>query len=222
MDRHFFEELDSLKELLLKMGAIAENMVNMAVKALVEKDVKLLETIKDNEAKINRLQVDIDEYCLKLTALHQPAAGDLRFLLGIIKINSELERVGDHAENISKSIQKVLGHEQLKPFDDMPKMVDIVNSMFKESLHAFVNLDVEKAKYILLRDHKVDKLRYKIIEELTDLMKKDSNAIEYAISLILIANNFEKIADHATNIAEVVIFVAQGKDVRHHFEDPLM
>jgi phosphate transport system protein len=222
MDRHFFEELDSLKELLLKMGSIAENMVSMAIKALVEKDAKLLETIKDNEAKMNRLQVDIDEYCLKLTALHQPAAIDLRFILGVIKINSELERVGDHAENISKSILKVLGGEQLKPFVDMPKMVDIVNTMFKESLHAFVNLDVEKAKYILLRDDKVDKLRYKIIQELTELMKTDPSTTECAISLILITNNFEKIADHATNIAEVVIFVAQGKDVRHHFEDPLI
>jgi phosphate transport system protein len=168
------------------------------------------------------LQVDIDEYCLKLTALHQPAASDLRFLLGIIKINSELERVGDHAENISKSILRVLKNKQLKPFDDMPKMVDIVNNMFKESLHAFVNLDVEKAKYILLRDDQVDNLRDKIRRELIELMKKDSTTIEDAISLILIANNFEKIADHATNIAEVVIFVAQGKDVRHHFEDPLM
>jgi phosphate transport system protein len=222
MDRHFFEELDSLKELLLKMGTIAENMVNMAVKALVEKNARLLDTIKENEAKMNRLQVDIDEYCLKLTALHQPAASDLRFLLGIIKINSELERVGDHAENISKSILRVLKNKQLKPFDDMPKMVDIVNNMFKESLHAFVNLDVEKAKYILLRDDQVDNLRDKIRRELIELMKKDSTTIEDAISLILIANNFEKIADHATNIAEVVIFVAQGKDVRHHFEDPLM
>jgi phosphate transport system protein len=219
MDRHFFEELDSLKELLLKMGAIAEDMVSMAVKALVEKDGKLLEKIKENEAKINRLQVDIDEYCLKLTALHQPAASDLRFLLGIIKINAELERVGDHAVNIGKSILKVLEFEQLKPFIDMPKMVDIVNAMFKESLHAFVNLDVDRARNILYRDDQVDKLRYKIIQELTELMKKDSATIEYAINLILIANKLEKIADHATNIAEVVIFVAQGKDVRHHFED---
>jgi phosphate transport system protein len=222
MDRHFFEELDSLKELLLKMGAIAENMVNMAVKALVEKNAGLLDTIKENEAKMNRLQVDIDEYCLKLTALHQPAASDLRFLLGIIKINSELERVGDHAVNIGNSVLKILESKQVKPFDDMPKMVELVNNMFKESLQAFISLNVEKAKYILLRDDKVDKCRYKIIHELTELMKKDPSIIEYAISLILIANNFEKIADHATNIAEVVIFVAQGKDVRHHFEDPLM
>ncbi|MBN2403717.1 MAG: phosphate signaling complex protein PhoU [Spirochaetes bacterium] len=221
MDRHFFDELESLKEILLKMGAIAENMVNVTIKALVEHDSKVLAELSGNESKLNHLQVEIDEYCLKLNALHQPTASDLRFLFGVIKINSELERVGDHAVNIGRSILKILDGKQLKPFVDMPQMVDIVNAMFKESLHAFVNLNVDKARNILYRDDQVDKLRYKIIQELTELMKKDPATIEYAINLILIANKFEKIADHATNIAEVVIFVAQGKDVRHHFSDPL-
>jgi phosphate transport system protein len=222
MDRHFFEELDSLKKELLNMGSLVEEMVGIAVKALVEHDADLLETISQNEARVNRLQVDIDEYCLKLIALHQPTASDLRFLLGISKINAELERVGDHAANICKGISVILGKDQIKPFIDMPQMVDIVGSMFRESLHAFVNLDVDKARTILLRDDQVDQLRYKIIQELVDLMKKDPGTVETAVCLILTANSFEKIADHATNIAEVVIFVAQGKDVRHHFEDPLL
>ena len=221
MDRHFFEELNSLKDLLLSMGGLAEEMVAIAVKSLVEHDVKLLETISENEAKVNRLQVDIDEYCLKLIALHQPTASDLRFLLGISKINAELERVGDHAVNISKGISKVLEHKQMKPFIDMPQMVEIVSIMFKESLHAFVNLAVEKAYSILCRDDQVDQLRYKIIQELVDIMTKDPLKVGIAVNLILIVNSFEKIADHATNIAEVVIFVARGKDVRHHFTDPL-
>ncbi len=222
MDRHFFEELNSVKDLLLNMGSVAEEMVTITVQALVEHDVKLLEKVHENEARVNRYQVDIDEFCLKLLALHQPTASDLRFLLGIIKINAELERVGDHAVNICKGISTVLEQEQLKPYIDIPKMVDIVSSMFKDSLHAFVNLDVDKARLILLRDDQVDKLRYKIIQELIDLMTRNPLKVGIAVQLILIANHFEKIADHATNIAEVVIFVAQGKDVRHHFSDPIV
>jgi phosphate transport system protein len=221
MDRHFFDELNAIKDLMLKMGSLAEDMVAITVRALVEHDVKLLEKIADMEARVNRYQVDIDEYCLKLIALHQPTASDLRFLLGILKINAELERVGDHAVNICKGVLIVLEHEQLKPFVDMPKMVEIVSSMFKESLHAFIHLDVDKARFILLRDDQVDQLRYKIIQELINLMKHDPSTAETAVQLILTANHLEKIADHATNIAEVVIFVAQGKDVRHHFSDPI-
>lgn len=221
MERHFFEELNLLKSRLLTMGSITEAMVNSAIKALIENDATVLNTLKEDEGKVNRFEVDIDEHCLKLIALHQPAASDLRFLLGIIKINSELERIGDHAENISKNVLKVLEFGKVKPFVDMPKMVDIASSMFRESLYAFVNLDVDKAKSILYRDDQVDELRYKIISELKQLMTEDPTKVQPAVNLILIANNFEKIADHATNIAEVVIFVAQGKDIRHHFGDPL-
>ncbi|MFH0975070.1 MAG: phosphate signaling complex protein PhoU [Spirochaetota bacterium] len=219
MDRHFFEELNALREMLLKMGSISEKMVNMAIKSLVEHDITILDAIKENESMVNHLQVDIDEFCLKLTALHQPTASDLRFILGIIKINAELERVGDHAVKIGKEIVKILQHDRLKPFVDMPKMVEIVSTMYKESLYAFLNLDVDKAKSILLRDDQVDELHYKIRQELMDMMAKDPSKVQIAVSLILVTNHFEKIADHATNIAEVVIFVAQGKDVRHHFQD---
>ncbi len=221
MDRHFFDELDSVKGMLLNMGSLTEEMVNIAVRALVEHDVKLLDKIPENEAQVNRHQVDIDEYCLKLIALHQPTASDLRFLLGITKINAELERVGDHAVNICKGVSNVLEQAQLKPYIDIPKMVDIVSRMFEDSLHAFVNLDVDKARLILLCDDQVDQLRYSIIQELIELMAGDPSKVGIAVQLILITNHFEKIADHATNIAEVVIFVAQGKDVRHHFSDPL-
>jgi phosphate transport system protein len=219
VDRHFDEELTSLKRMLLDMGSLAEEMLSEAVHALVEHDVGILDTIKQKEEMVNRLQVDIDEYCLKLIALHQPTASDLRFLLGISKINAELERVGDHAVNIGKGIARILKYNQLKPFVDMPRMVEITNNMFKECLYAFIDLDVEKARVILLRDDQVDKLRSKIVSELVELMSKDPSKINEAVSLIIMANHFEKIADHATNIAEVVIFVAQGKDVRHHFVD---
>jgi len=221
MERHFFEELNLLRSRLLTMGSITETMVNSAIKALIENDATVLNTLKEDEGKVNRFEVDIDEHCLKLIALHQPAASDLRFLLGIIKINSELERIGDHAENISKNVRKVLEYGKVKPFVDLPKMVEIASAMFRESLNAFVNLDVDKAKSILYRDDVVDELRYKIVTELKQLMTNEPALVNPAVNLILIANNFEKIADHATNIAEVVIFVAQGKDIRHHFGDPL-
>ncbi len=221
MDRHFFDELNSVKDMLLSMGSLTEEMVNIAVRALVEHDIKLLDKIPENEARVNRYHVDIDEYCLKLIALHQPTASDLRFLLGITKINAELERVGDHAVNICRGVSTVLEQAQLKPYIDIPQMVDIVSRMFEDSLHAFVNLDADKARFILLCDDQVDQLRYKIIQELTEIMSQDPSKVGISVQLILIANHFEKIADHATNIAEVVIFVAQGKDVRHHFNDPI-
>lgn len=218
MDRHFDEELTLLKDKLLAMGDMAEKMVNIAVKALVDHDIKKLETINEIENRVNRYQMDIDETCLKLIALHQPTASDLRMLMGISKLNAELERVGDHAVSIAKRISNVLEFKQLKPFVDMPKMVEIASGMLNESLQAFVTLDADRARMILLRDDNVDDLRDKIVRELVELIGCDQKDAALAVNLILIANNFEKIADHATNIAEVVIFVAQGKDVRHHFE----
>ncbi len=218
MDRHFDEELKSLKEQILEMGAMSEKMVNIAMKALMEHDVKILESMGEIENRVNHCQVDIDETCLKLIALHQPTASDLRMLLGISKINAELERVGDQAVSIANRISSVLEFKQLKPFVDMPKMVEIASAMLNESLQAFVSLNADRAHPILLRDDNVDDLRDKIVHELVTLIGKNQKDAAVAVNLILIANNFEKIADHATNIAEVVIFVAQGKDVRHHFE----
>jgi phosphate transport system protein len=216
MERHFDEELTALKNQILEMGAITERMVSDVLKALIERDRSILESIEENENKVNRMQMEIDEYCLKLVALHQPTANDLRLLMGVSKINTELERVGDHAINISKLVTEIIAHEQLKPFIDLPKMVDIARGMFKESLRAFIQLDVDKAKSILLRDDQVDELRDKIVDELIQFMCGDSSTVQVALRIILLANNLEKIADHATNIAEVVIFVAQGKDIRHH------
>ncbi|OHD64282.1 MAG: phosphate transport system regulatory protein PhoU [Spirochaetes bacterium RBG_13_51_14] len=218
MERHFDEELTALKNQILEMGAITERMVSDVLKALMERDGSILKSIEENENTVNRMQMEIDECCLKLIALHQPTANDLRLLMGVSKINAELERVGDHALNISKLVTAIIEHEQLKPFIDLPKMVEIARGMFKESLRAFVELDVDKATSILLRDDQVDELRNKIVDELIQFMCGDSSTVQVALRIILLANNLEKIADHATNIAEVVIFVAQGKDIRHHAE----
>jgi phosphate transport system protein len=217
-DRHFDEELSSLKQKILDMGDIVEAMVCDAMRALVESDPQCLGTIPENESIVNRMQMEIDEICLKLIALHQPTAIDLRFLMGVTKINNELERVGDHSINVSQRVREILQKKQLKPYIDLPAMANITREMFKESLRAFVDLDVEKAKSILLKDDQVDNLRYKIINECIDYMTRDSSTVQISVSIIMLVNNIEKIADHATNIAEIVIFVAQGKDIRHHIE----
>ncbi len=219
MNRKLDTELNSLKELLLEMCGLVQGMVSNCINALISGDEDLLATIDENEKKVNRLQVDIDEFCLKIMALYQPTASDLRFLLGAVKINAELERIGDHAVNISSRVAKIIKNPPIKPYIDLPKMTDTAGLMFRESIAAFIESDVDKAKLTLLRDDEVDRLKYLIINELREIMKKNPSTVDTALELITIANNLEKIADHATNIAEAVIFVAQGKDVRHHFTE---
>ncbi|TAL35476.1 MAG: phosphate signaling complex protein PhoU [Spirochaetes bacterium] len=216
MDRHFDEELVALKGQIIKMSGIAESMVQEVFRSLFEHDMSQFETIRQNEALVNRMQMEIDEHVLRLIALHQPTASDLRFLMGVSKINAELERVGDHAISITHRVSRVLEQEAIKPFVDMPRMAEMARSMFKESLNAFATLDVDAAHHILYRDDQVNRLRDTIVNELVEMMEKNSSSVKVATSLILIANNIEKIADHATNISEVVVFVAQGKDIRHH------
>lgn len=219
MERHFDTELTQLKQQLLKMGALAETMVDDAVKSLVERDASQLDQIYEREKEVNALQVSIDETCLRLTALYQPTAGDLRLLLGASKINTELERLGDQAINICDVVKKLLQEPQLKPLIDIPKMVSIATDMVRDSLNAFVERNVDKAKAVLMQDDQLDDLKEKIVDELTDYMAKDSGSVSRAVQLICVARNLERIGDHATNIAEDVIFVVQGKDIRHHAQD---
>jgi len=219
MERHFDTELDQLKQQLLKMGALAEAMIDSAVTALVERNASQLKQIYEQEKEVNNLQVSIDEDCLRLTALYQPAAGDLRFLLGASKINTELERLGDQAINICEVVNKLLQEPQLKPLIDIPKMVAIATDMVKDSLNAFVERNVEKARAVLMQDDQLDDLKDKIVAELTEFMAKDSGSVSRAIQLILVARSLERIGDHATNIAEDVIFVVQGRDIRHNIHD---
>jgi len=221
MERHFDEELAHVKHLLLRMGALTEAMLDAAMQALVRNDRSLLDPIFTQEAQVNRLQIDLDEMCLRLIALHQPTASDLRFLLAVSKINTELERLGDEAVNIAETVTQLLAEPPLKPFEIIPQMVEIANGMVKDSLHAFVSLDTERARRVLIRDDKVDHLRDQVIAELLSYMRKDSSAIGRGMDLIIVAKKLERIADHATNIAEDVIFVAEGKDVRHHAGEKL-
>ena len=217
MERHFDEELEHLKHQLLKMGGHAEIMVEEAVRALVRNEPAVIDSVMSHENTVNQLQVAIDEDCLRLLALYQPAAIDLRFLMGVAKINTELERLGDHAVNIAEIVRRLLGEPQVKPYEIIPQMVQVAVSMVKDSLHAFVNQDVGRAREVLLRDDTLDDLRDRVVADLVCFMQRDPATIVRAVNLISVAKNLERIGDLATNIAEDVIFVVEGKDVRHKF-----
>ena len=216
MERHFDEQLAALKHQLVKMSALAEIMIGDAVRALVERDPEALKGLAAKEEQVNRLQVDIDEACLTLIALHQPAAGDLRFILGAAKTNTDLERLADQAINIADKTRRLIQEPPLKNLVLIPRMATIARAMVTESLHAFVNRDVFQARNVLLRDDQVDALKAEVTAEMLRLMAAQPAALERALGLILIARNLERIGDHATNIAENAIFVVEGRDVRHH------
>ncbi len=216
MERHFDEQLQSLKLQLMKMSALAEAMIGDAVKALVDRDATVIPVINEREAQVNRLQIEIDEMCLTFIALHQPAAGDLRFIMGAAKTNAELERLADQAVNISDKAERLLQQPPLKPFVIIPEMARIAREMLHDSLHAFVNRDVNKARDVLIRDDELDRRKADITVELAAFMTQDPSSVSRALDLILIARNLERIGDHATNIAENTVFVVEGRDIRHH------
>ena len=219
MERHMDELLSSLKLQLLKMSALTESMIADAIRLLVERDERMMALIEQNEAQVNRMQVEIDEMCLNLIALHQPAAGDLRFILGVTKTNSELERLADQAVNIGQKAVRLLKDPPLKPFVIIPQMALIASGMVKDSLHAYVNRDPVKARDVLKRDDELDNLKREIREEVLELIRGNSAAAGWGMDVVLVAHNLERIGDHATNIAENAIFVAEGRDVRHHMDE---
>ncbi len=216
MQRHFDEELQALKLQLMKMSALAEAMISEAVKALMDRDPSRVQTVYEREKEVNHLQVVIDEMCLTLIALHQPAAGDLRFILGAAKTNSDLERLADLAVNIVDEAKELMEQPPLKPFGILPRMAILARTMVRDSLHAFVNREPGKAREVLLRDDELDQLKRDVTAELTDYMSRDPSAVSRGLALVLVARNLERVGDHATNIAENTIFVVEGRDVRHH------
>lgn len=220
MHRHFEEAEEELKNRLLHMGGIAEEMIHLATQALLERKDEPLKRIAENEEKTNELHIEIDDRCLKLIALHQPAAADLRFIMAAIKINSDLERIADQAVNVSENTAVLLKLPQLeKKLLDIPRMAELAKGMVKDSLDAFVKKDVALARAVVNRDDEEDQLKNAALHELMQVMQSDSSTIQSALGLILIARNIERIADHATNIAEDVIFMVLGKDIRHGAED---
>ncbi len=219
--KHFDEELNLLKEKLLSMASLAETMIYKAVKSLVERDKSLFEVVNQDEKKVNYLQIEIDDLCLKLLALKQPMATDLRFITSAMKINSELERIGDLAVNIIQRAEVLIKQPQLKPLIDIPRMAELTQKMVKDSLDAFIKRDVDLARSILTRDDEIDGLKDQIFRELLTFMLSDQSTIPRALELILVSRHLERIGDHATNIAEDVIYLVQGKDIRHHIEEEM-
>ena len=219
MERHFDRETTKLNEKLIRMASIVEEMIRITVKSLIDRNGSVLETINPKEKEINKLQIEIDEDVVTLIARMQPVATDLRFLIAASKINSDLERIADQVINIGQNTVILLNYPQLKPLVDIPIMADIVQQMVRESLDAYIHKDVAKAQKVLNSDDKVDALKDQIFRELLTYMISDPKAIQPALCLILIARNLERIGDHSTNIAEEVIYIVQGRDVRHHHEE---
>src|ERR1700681_2460201 len=217
--RHFAEELDELKQRLLVMGGLAEERLRAAVQALVERDLDLMtEVIRGDEA-VNSLHLEIDDRCFKLLALHQPMAVDLRVIVAAFKINSDLERVGDLAVNVAEAAERYVTHAPVKPLIDIPRMGSMAQRMLDEALKAFVTRDVELAQAVLTQDDVLDGLRDQIFRELLTYMLGDPRKIEPGIDLILFSGPLERAGDHATNIAEAVLFIVEARDVRHHGTD---
>jgi phosphate transport system protein len=218
MERHFDEQLADLTNYLIKMSARAELMISDALRILVNRDRALAEAVNRNEQQVNSMQIELDELCLRLIATHQPVAGDLRFLLGSVKTNNELERLADLAVNISQKACDLLHYPPVKPFVIIPEMATIATGMVKDSLHAYVNRDTTLARHVLARDDALDQRKSRVTHELAEHIRHFPETTIAALDLIRVAHDLERIGDHATNIAENTIFVVQGKDIRHNIE----
>ena len=213
--RHFDEELSDLKTKLLRMASLAEDQIDKALTALVTRDSALARQVIERDHEVNGLDVEIDEECIRLLALHQPAARDLRLVTTAMKISTELERISDLAENVSERAIELNEEPQLKPYIDIPLMGKMARGMVKESIDAFVKGDATLARKVLANDDYVDDLMEQLFRELLSFMLEDTRTISRAIRLSFIAKYLERMADHATNIAELVVYLVEGKIIRH-------
>src|SRR5574337_2022986 len=214
MQRHFDEQLQELKERLLTMGGLAETMIAKSVKALMERSEVLVQEVFAHEEEMDRHCIETDERCFTLLALHQPMAGDLRFIAVAIKINSDIERIGDLAVNIAKTTLSLITQPLLTPLIDIPRMAQRCQEMVKKSLDAFVARDPELARIVIESDDAVDQLRDQVFRDLLNFMITDPTTVPRALDLVLISRYLERIADHATNIAEDVVYIVRGEDIR--------
>jgi len=218
--RHFQEELETLKERLLAMGGLAEERVRLSVRGVAERNPDDIQAVLGGDEPVNDLHIEIDDRCFKLLALHQPMAADLRAIVAAVKINTDLERVGDLAVNVAEAGKRYLHHAPVKPLIDIPRMGDIAQLMLRDALDAFVRRDIALAEAVLAKDDELDALKTQIFRELLTFMLQDTSTIEPALDLILISRHLERIGDHATNVAEDVIFMVSARDVRHQPLDP--
>ena len=219
-DKRYEEELKKLREDILYMGGLVEDQIQKAVKSLVDRDSQLAEIIIKRDHEVNRLDVDIDEVCIRLLALHQPAGRDLRFITTGLKITTDLERIGDMAVNICERALELNEESQLKPYIDIPRMAQISQRMIRESLDAFVREDTDLALKVCKDDDEVDQLNAQIFRETISFMIENPQTISRATKIGSVSKYLERIADHATNIAEMVIFMVKGKSIRHLKELP--
>ena len=214
------EKINILKKKLIDMASLAEDMVKNSIKGLIEKRKEILEkVIKEYEPKMNELEIELDELCTNLIALYQPKAGNLRTILMILKMNNDLERVGDLAVNISESALYLIERPPVKPLIDIPRMAEESIDMLKNAIDSFINKDAELAKSVCEKDTIVDGLRDQVLRELITYMSSDPTTIERAIHLIRISRSLERIADLSTNICEDVIFMVEGKVIKHHKDE---
>ncbi len=217
MERHHFQQqLGALKERLLAMGGLAEERVRTAMQGLVDRDAQLIEEVLNGDMPVNELHIEIDDLCFKLLALHSPMAADLRGVMAAIKINSDLERVGDMAVNIAEAARRYASHPPVKKLIDLPLMADIAQAMLHDALDSYVRRDTGLAHQVLNEDDRLDALKTQVFRELLTYMLQDPGTVEPALDLILVSRHLERIGDHATNIAEDVIFMVSALDVRHH------
>ena len=215
MQRHFDEELAELKDKILRMGAMVEEQVQQAMKALIDRDEVLARQVIENDRRVNTIDVEVDESCLRLLALYQPAARDLRFITTAMKISTELERMSDLAENICERTIELNEEPQLKPYIDIPLMADKAITMVREALDGFVRGDAILARKVLEDDDFVDDLTEQLFRELLSFMIENPQTISRAIRLSFVSKYIERIADHATNTAELVVYMVEGKIIRH-------
>jgi phosphate transport system protein len=214
--RHFQEELEGLQARLLEMGGLAEERVRAAVNGLVARDTTLIDKVMRGDEPVNELHIEIDNRCFTLLALYQPMATDLRSIVAAVKINTDLERVGDLAVNIAEAARRYTMHPPVKKLIDIPRMAEIAQAMLRDALDSYVRRDTALAQSVLNQDDELDALKTQVFRELLTYMLQDPATIEPSLDLILISRHLERIGDHATNVAEDVIFMVSAKDVRHH------
>jgi len=214
-NRQYEEELRGLRTRLLKMGGMVERQIGDAVDSLVSRSSDEAREVIARDAEVNRMDIDIDAMCIRLLALRQPAAGDLRFITTGLKINYDLERIGDLAVNICERALELNEEPILKRYIDIPRMASIAESMVKDSLDAFLRGDCDLAQQVMDRDDEVDQLNGQIFRELLSYMAEDPHAISRGARILFVSKNLERIADHASNVAEMVVFMVKGKTIRH-------
>jgi phosphate transport system protein len=215
MERHLDQQLETIRHDLLKMGGLVEQMIEKANRALVERDEAAVRAVLAGDLEVDRLEMEIDEHCLQTLVRYHPAAVDLRFLVAVMKIVNDLERMGDSAVNIVQSAEQLNKEPPLKPYIELPELSRLVREMVRRSLDSLVGRDARQAEEVCRADDQVDARYKQLFRELLTYMIEDPKTVSRCLHLLLIARNLERIADHATNIAEDVIYYVEGKDVRH-------